>query len=371
MCPVGVLPTTSPLASDIRAARSRRFALTDRIAEASKLTFVPKRDDFSAATKRTLAQRVAHRCSRSECGAVTAGPTAQSAGVVSVGVAAHITAASAGGPRFDPTETAAQRRGIENGIWLCQTCATLIDRDPERFTVSVLRVMKALAEDRALKLIGKRDERDVEPEANIAICAERDDQLPDYITFDVGILRRHIADLQQRIRLLESEAERLEVSPLALLGPSAEARGEAEHIRERMRSLVIEAEAIEAGYPRWDKWCFETTCDCCAINLLWYGLLEVLPDGSVVSNQDASVRVAAEALESIEVAVRTGLFTSIVVALTFDYPDDPEAIFAPGPFDYHGFGEMKGQDHKDSLFHITSWRVDELASPRIQIATKS
>jgi hypothetical protein len=61
-------------------------------------------------------------------------------------VAAHITAASPGGPRFDSSLTPKQRRSIENAIWMCRNCGTLVDYDEEQFTVEQLREWKARAE---------------------------------------------------------------------------------------------------------------------------------------------------------------------------------------------------------------------------------
>jgi hypothetical protein len=113
------------------------------------------RDDFPEDVKRTLASRVANQCSNRECQAVTSGPQTDPSKAVNVGVAAHITAASLGGPRYDPTLTSEQRQDIENGIWLCQTCAKLVDSDPARFTVQVLRELKVIAEDQARSRIGK------------------------------------------------------------------------------------------------------------------------------------------------------------------------------------------------------------------------
>lgn len=69
------------------------------------------RDDFSLSTKELLAKRVAYRCSNPACRHVTSGPQIDSAKVVNIGVAAHITAASAGGPRFDPAMTPDERQG--------------------------------------------------------------------------------------------------------------------------------------------------------------------------------------------------------------------------------------------------------------------
>jgi len=48
-----------------------------------------------------------------------------------------------------------ERSSIENGIWLCQSCARLIDADPERYPVHVLRHWKKQAEDRARQALEK------------------------------------------------------------------------------------------------------------------------------------------------------------------------------------------------------------------------
>ena len=87
------------------------------------------RDEFLAEVKKRLALRAGLRCSNLRCRALTAGPTLDPSGVINIGVAAHITAASPGGPRYDPTLSRKRRRSIENGIWLCQRCAKLIDSD--------------------------------------------------------------------------------------------------------------------------------------------------------------------------------------------------------------------------------------------------
>ncbi len=100
-----------------------------------------------------LAQRAAGRCSNPACGAVTSGPGQEPDRAINVGVAAHITAASSGGPRYDPALSPARRSAAENGIWLCQTCAKLIDTDEARYTVSVLRQWKTQAEGLAAAML--------------------------------------------------------------------------------------------------------------------------------------------------------------------------------------------------------------------------
>lgn len=109
------------------------------------------RDDFTAATKKTLAKRVGYRCSSPNCRRHTSGPHSVSEKTLNIGVAAHITAAAYGGPRFSETLTPEARRELDNGIWLCQNRAKLVDNDVMRYSESVLRDWKTLAEDKALK----------------------------------------------------------------------------------------------------------------------------------------------------------------------------------------------------------------------------
>lgn len=101
------------------------------------------RDEFSAQTKRELALRSSYLCTYCKCS--TVGPSEEGSNAVTlIGVAAHISAAASGpgARRYDPKMTAEQRSHIDNGIWLCASCATLIDRDENRFTAEVLCNLK-------------------------------------------------------------------------------------------------------------------------------------------------------------------------------------------------------------------------------------
>jgi len=108
------------------------------------------RDDFSQLTKDTLAKRVNFHCSNPSCKKPTSGPQVNPNKTINVGVACHIKAASKGGPRFDEKMTKAERKSILNGIWLCQTCAKLIDNDPIKFKVPLLKKWKEESENSAL-----------------------------------------------------------------------------------------------------------------------------------------------------------------------------------------------------------------------------
>lgn len=76
------------------------------------------RDDFSWKTKEELAKRVAYKCSNPQCRKPTIGANESSNGIVSVGEAAHICAASQGGKRYDANMTPEERTSTDNGIWL-------------------------------------------------------------------------------------------------------------------------------------------------------------------------------------------------------------------------------------------------------------
>jgi hypothetical protein len=105
--------------------------------------------DFPIRVVRTLAMRAGHRCS--VCLKLTSGPGANSGVAVNDGVAAHITAASPGGARYDPTLSDAERKGLKNGIWLCTQHGSEIDAAASSFSVSALRGLKAIREDGAAR----------------------------------------------------------------------------------------------------------------------------------------------------------------------------------------------------------------------------
>ncbi len=106
------------------------------------------RDDFSKATKITLAQRVGYLCSNPDCQKSTSGPSSNNEKSLIIGIAAHITAASKNGPRYDPSLSRKQRKNINNGIWLCSNCAGLIDKDQNQYSKQLLLEWKTVSEFR-------------------------------------------------------------------------------------------------------------------------------------------------------------------------------------------------------------------------------
>ncbi len=116
------------------------------------------RDNFTMKVKNILANRVGCKCSNPDCMVITSGPGTDKDKIINIGVASHISAASEGGPRYHADMTDKERKSVDNGIWLCQTCSKLIDSDVVRYPVEKLKEWKEKAEQNALSEIeGKRN----------------------------------------------------------------------------------------------------------------------------------------------------------------------------------------------------------------------
>lgn len=104
------------------------------------------RDDFSPRTITILFKRARAKCSNPACRRETFEAHSEEDKAINIGVAAHITAAAPGGPRYDQTLSSAERKSIHNAIWLCGTCNNLVDSDAPKYTVELLRLWKTVAE---------------------------------------------------------------------------------------------------------------------------------------------------------------------------------------------------------------------------------
>ena len=100
------------------------------------------RPDFSQKTKEVLTKRAGQKCSNPDCRRPTSGPHTDDAKAVNIGEAAHISGARSGAARYDADMTDEQRGDPSNGIWLCRTCAKLIDSDEEKYAAELLRRWK-------------------------------------------------------------------------------------------------------------------------------------------------------------------------------------------------------------------------------------
>lgn len=106
------------------------------------------RDEFSSGTKDLLAKRAGYMCAFPGCRRLTVGPSEDRATQTTmVGVAAHISAASTRGPRYDASLSSEERSSERNGIWTCQTHGKLIDDNPSVHTVEEITRWKKQHED--------------------------------------------------------------------------------------------------------------------------------------------------------------------------------------------------------------------------------
>ncbi|GAA3945165.1 hypothetical protein GO495_31075 [Chitinophaga oryziterrae] len=76
------------------------------------------------------------------------------------GEVAHITAASPAGPRYNIAMSAKERSGIDNSIFLCSNCATLIDKNNGMdYPVEKLKLWKTKHEAWVKKNLNKRADK--------------------------------------------------------------------------------------------------------------------------------------------------------------------------------------------------------------------
>jgi hypothetical protein len=109
----------------------------------------------STATVKRLFAQSGNRCAFPSC------PLSIIDGATIVGEICHIKAANARGPRYDPDQTAAERRGYGNLILLCRNHHVVVDDDPEAYTVERLIKMKTDHEQRTSLLSDEQAEKGI------------------------------------------------------------------------------------------------------------------------------------------------------------------------------------------------------------------
>lgn len=108
-----------------------------------------KAPDFANKTIYLLGFRSSLICNNPKCATVTVGAMdwGQNKGplTIKIGEAAHICAARDGEARYDASMSDAQRADFSNGLWLCASCHTMIDKNKTgtAFPAPMLRKWKA------------------------------------------------------------------------------------------------------------------------------------------------------------------------------------------------------------------------------------
>ncbi|MEG4998996.1 HNH endonuclease [Microcoleus sp. B4-D4] len=84
---------------------------------------------FDKKDAQIIAYRAAYICSNPECNTLTIGPAITDPQLINKkGEAAHILGEKAGAARHDPNSSI-NVASVENGLWLCANCHTLIDKN--------------------------------------------------------------------------------------------------------------------------------------------------------------------------------------------------------------------------------------------------
>ena len=88
-----------------------------------------KAPDFTQKTVDLIAYRAAYICSNPDCNRLTIAPSiADASSKIKIGEAAHIHDAREETIRWDPNLSEPARAKPDNGIWLCASCHTMVDK---------------------------------------------------------------------------------------------------------------------------------------------------------------------------------------------------------------------------------------------------
>lgn len=115
------------------------------------------RHNFTEKTKSRIFKVAGGVCSNPLCFKFTTGSNFEKDDYASNGEAAHICAAAPSPPaaRYDPMQTEVERKSFNNGIWLCASCARIIDSNPGLYTVTLLKEWKEFSCQKSMERIGR------------------------------------------------------------------------------------------------------------------------------------------------------------------------------------------------------------------------
>ena len=109
------------------------------------------RTNFTPKVRERIESAAGHQCSFPACNRRTSGPGPSSEYLSNSGYAAHIYAASSGGPRGQGGLSDVELSDAANGIWLCGRHAKLVDNNKgSAYPPEALHSYKALHEARIL-----------------------------------------------------------------------------------------------------------------------------------------------------------------------------------------------------------------------------
>lgn len=111
----------------------------------------PKKNEFSEKVKNLVGRSVGFRCCFPNCNKLLISRKKSTPEIINIAEYAHISAASSGGPRYDPSLTSEEIKSYDNCIVLCGVHHHVVDMNPTEYPVDKLKNWKAIAEERARK----------------------------------------------------------------------------------------------------------------------------------------------------------------------------------------------------------------------------
>jgi hypothetical protein len=116
-----------------------------------------KRDNFPSEVIRLTKIKAAYICSNPKCRILTIAPSLNDDMEIQYcGKVAHISAASAKGPRYEKGMTIEERKSISNAIFLCSNCADLIDKnDGNDYEIAELKKWKEIHQNWVIENLNK------------------------------------------------------------------------------------------------------------------------------------------------------------------------------------------------------------------------
>ena len=159
-----------------------------------------RQDNFTSRIKIKLAERAAYMCSNPACMRITVGSCdADPNESTKTGKAAHICAASPNGPRYDSYQSPSDRKSIKNALWLCGSCADLIDKNNgQDYSVSGFNPLRKLSPLGIQVSVAERLVKLLESKGVLFVPYSQEDQ--DHVVRSLSDLRDALLNLREEVQ---------------------------------------------------------------------------------------------------------------------------------------------------------------------------
>lgn len=169
-------------------------------------------------------------------------PIVEESGTVT-GIICHIKARSRGGPRYDRNQSDAERHSFDNLILMCSRHSKLIDSEPNRFTVELLKDIKELHE--------RNGNIDLRPgDADKAGCLLEDYRRYYSITAGGNVMIDSPGAMQAQNIIFKTEKKTIRLNPpLGTIAADRQKRNYVKHLIDRYHEFANQQRGRIFSYP--------------------------------------------------------------------------------------------------------------------------